>query len=103
MTAGNDVAINRDYTTTVTTTTKQNVYNPVTKTWKMQNVTTTTTVNNHSRMDVTLDDRIITGQIDMPGLPKDGGGSGQKTYLPISWKGTRGANQSDLFKPEKYQ
>ena len=63
MTAGNQVKINRDYTTTVSGT----------------------TVVQHSRLMVDFDERVADGEMELPGLPRAAAGAGA-TFEVLSWR-----------------
>lgn len=63
MTAGNQVSIQRDYTTTVSGK----------------------TVVQHSKLMVDFDERIADGSLTMPGLPRSGVGEGD-TFEVLSWR-----------------
>jgi hypothetical protein len=63
MTAGNQVRINRDYTTTVKGK----------------------TVIQHSKLLVDFDERISTGSLSMPGLPKNTGVESNE-FTVLSWR-----------------
>lgn len=85
MTAGNQVAINRDFE------------QPGTYEWVLINgVLTEVYVPGptiHSKMTVTLDDRILTGQLDLPGLPTDTIGAGDVKFTVVSYR-VKGIDES---------